>query len=168
MLDVGCGSGRLAGILTNFESYSGIDASGELLSIAENTYPGHRFDKMDMRELERLPKSFDTICFVASFHHLLTRDEQVSTLAKAAGKLLPGGRIAMLNWNLRNEKNAQRYAGQWVSDHVLDIPFSGNSRQYYAFTLSEIESIVVQSGLRLTINRISRTGDNFITVAERA
>lgn len=119
---------------------------------------------MDMREIASVQNVFDTIFFVASFHHLLTRDEQSSVLQGAASKLSEGGRIAMLNWNLRNEKNSERYSESWVSEHVLDIPFSGNSRHYYAFTLAELEEVVIQSGFRMEHHRISGSGDNFITI----
>lgn len=119
---------------------------------------------MDMRQISGVKNTFDTICFVASFHHLLARDEQVSVLQAAASKLAEGGKMAMLNWNLRNEKNSERYSESWVSERILDIPFAGNSRLYYAFTLAELECVIVQSGFRIGHHLVSGSGDNFITV----
>lgn len=67
---------------------------------------------------------FDTVFFVASYHHILDPKEQIAVLLQAKKLLAPDGIMVLLNWNLRNKKNMDRYQDNWISPSVLDIPFS--------------------------------------------
>lgn len=168
VLDVGCGSGRLAEILKNYDYYHGFDSSKALLQIARNNFPEWKFSLGDMRQLSTLlTTSFDTIFFVASFHHILEEEDQVWVLEQARKLLAPHGRIILLNWNLRSEKNVKKYQDNEISPSVMDIPFSGHSRLYYSFTLEELESIYTKSGLKVSNHKISNTTDNFLSILYR-
>ncbi len=70
ILDVGCGAGAIAKILSkNGFNVTGADISSNMLRLAKKALPKARFYKMDMRRL-KLPKdSFDAItCFYAIIH----------------------------------------------------------------------------------------------------
>lgn len=165
VLDIGCWSGRLAGILKNFDSYTGIDVSHELLHIAKDSYPDSVFYECDMQDISTLKLPlFDTIFLVASFHHLIESASQKQVLDQVRQICSPSGNIVLLNWNLRSEKNKVRYASNWVSESVLDIPFSGYSRSYRAFTLEELEQVFLSSNLKIVHHGISKTTDNFISI----
>lgn len=145
VLDIGCGSGRLAGILEDYEGYLGIDVSEELLRIAREKFPHLTFSRYDMREASKCSSTtFDTVFLIASFHHILAPDAQAEVLSQIKDLLSKSGTAVLLNWNLRSERNRKRYSGNWVSETVLDIPFSGHSRHYYAFALDELENLFSQ------------------------
>ena len=165
VLDIGCWSGRLAGILSNFDSYTGVDNSRGLLSIAQQTYPEGLFYECDMRSISTLWLTpFDTIFLVASFHHLIEPSWQRDVLDQIRTVCAPSGKIVMLNWNLRSEKHRERYAANWVSASVLNIPFSGHPREYWAFSMEELEGIFTDLPLKIIHHKISATTDNFISV----
>ena len=165
VLDIGCWSGRLAGILSNFDSYTGVDNSRELLNIAGETYPSGLFYECDMRSISTLwLTSFDTIFLVASFHHLIEPNLQRHVLDQIRTLCAPSGKIVMLNWNLRSEKNIRRYATNCISKSILNIPFSGHPREYWAFTMEELEGIFTSLPLKIIHHKISATTDNFISV----
>jgi SAM-dependent methyltransferase len=168
VLDIGCGSGRLAGILEDYDDYLGIDLSEELLKIAMKKFPSQRFMHGDMRDLSMISSTtFDTIFFIASLHHVLDEKEQGGILSHTRDLLNPNGRIVLLNWNLKSEKNRARYSGNQISENVLDIPFAGHSRHYYAFDLEILDALFSQTGLRIKKNIVSQTADNFIGILEK-
>lgn len=45
-------------------------------------------------------QTFDAILFLASFHHLETREGRIQILMDMKKYLTPNGRIYMTNWNL--------------------------------------------------------------------
>ncbi|MDD2745138.1 MAG: class I SAM-dependent methyltransferase [Candidatus Gracilibacteria bacterium] len=165
VIDIGCGSGRLLGVLKNVDEYVGIDITQGLLDIAKGSYPEHRFELCDMTHIDALKLTmFDTVFFVASYHHILDPKQQTTVLFQAKKLLAPGGIIVLLNWNLRNQKNATRYENNWISRSVLDIPFGGHSRHYYAFKLEELRNIYTQCGLKILYHEVSQTHDNFLSI----
>lgn len=165
VIDIWCGSGRLAWILDNFDEYVGVDITEWLLDIAKKDYPQHRFERCDMNELDTLDLSkFDTIFLVASFHHILDSEKQEMVLRQIKKLLNPGGIIILLNWNLYSMKHSLRYTNNWISEKVLDIPFSWHSRHYYAFSLEELEQKYTQCGFHIEYNQVSQTEDNFLSI----
>jgi 2-polyprenyl-3-methyl-5-hydroxy-6-metoxy-1,4-benzoquinol methylase len=76
---------------------------GEALSL----HPGNQFDVCSMIELPTFQHSniptFDSLLFLASFHHLETREERIQVLENTKKLLKPNGRIYMTNWNLRDQ-----------------------------------------------------------------
>lgn len=49
----------------------------------------------------------DGIFFIASFHHLHTREERVSVLKQAKKLLSATGKIVMINWHLMHPSQMQ-------------------------------------------------------------
>lgn len=65
ILDVGCGSGALAGFV-DFASYVGVDVDATSLKRAENNFPRHRFQK----SLPSTTEKFDTVISLAVIEHV--------------------------------------------------------------------------------------------------
>lgn len=71
ILDLGCGSGRDAGVFVGRgHRVVGVDLSAKLLEIARRDVPGADFRLMDITRLEFEPGSFDGIYAVASLVHV--------------------------------------------------------------------------------------------------
>ncbi|MDN6967438.1 class I SAM-dependent methyltransferase [Oenococcus sp. UCMA 17063] len=73
LLDVGCANGRLLGLLGKQAKIigTGIDISGEMISIAKQNYPEYRFVCASSEKIPFKNEQFDYIICSASFHHFL-------------------------------------------------------------------------------------------------
>ena len=104
ILDIGCGSGRLLQQFSHYFNideikYLWVDVSDEILSEAKKIYSNKDFLNIDMNSLETLKnKKFDSIFFIASFHHLQTIDERIEVLRKVKKLLNKDGKIFLTNW----------------------------------------------------------------------
>ena len=56
-----------------------------------------------MQDINIVYRSFNSLLFLASFHHLETQAERIQVLNDAKKLLSPNGRIYMTNWNLRDQ-----------------------------------------------------------------
>jgi trans-aconitate 2-methyltransferase len=99
ILDVGCGDGKVTAEIARAVpkgSATGIDASAEMISFAEKTFPQSRvpnleFQVMDAREI-KVARNFDLVFSNAALHWV---DDHQKFLAGAASALKPGGRLVV-------------------------------------------------------------------------
>ena len=96
LLDVGCGSGRLAAQMDGWFTgrYLGVDISAELVAWAKHHYGGRHRSYAVVPDLT-LPAdgaTFDVVCFFSVLTHL-RHEESYLYLAEARRVLRPGGRI---------------------------------------------------------------------------
>jgi SAM-dependent methyltransferase len=80
LLDVGCGTGNLLKFYTPFAGYLGVDATPELITIAQKTHPSYRFLTADMLRVE-LPEH-NTVVVVGA---LGTSPQPLDLLCRASG-----------------------------------------------------------------------------------
>ena len=96
IVDVGCGSGRLANQLAKngFTKYTGYDVVEDLLDFAEKkcAKKSFRFHKTDRTEIPQSKESVDIICFFSVFTHLLHEDS-FKYLLSSKSVLRSGGKI---------------------------------------------------------------------------
>lgn len=113
ILDVGCGNGRFLETLEISGLpylYLGIDESSGMINEAQKLHPDEIFQVLDMNCLNELPRNnYQFIVFIASFHHLHTKEERKEVLLQAKKLLTPSGVIMMTNWNLMGEKLFKKY-----------------------------------------------------------
>lgn len=95
VVDVGCGSGRLASQLARYEGlrYLGVDVVPALLDYARRRVgrPDFRFEAVDRIALPAADASADFVVFFSVFTHLL-HEESYVYLQEALRVLKPGGR----------------------------------------------------------------------------
>lgn len=99
LIDVGCGSGRLASQLTNYlpdNGYLGIDVVPELLEYAREKYsrPGWRFEVANGFTLPATDGLADMVCFFSVFTHL-RHEESFLYLRDTKRALKPGGKAVL-------------------------------------------------------------------------
>ena len=98
VIDVGCGSGRLAKPLSEYLTgkYIGIDVVPELLQYARNLVnrPEWRFELAQGLTIPEEDQKADFVCFFSVFTHLL-HEESYVYLREAKRVLKPGGKIAL-------------------------------------------------------------------------
>ncbi|HEX3624223.1 MAG TPA: methyltransferase domain-containing protein [Verrucomicrobiae bacterium] len=99
ILDVGCGDGKVTAEIARAVpdgSATGVDASTEMISFAQKTFPKSRnpnleFHVMDAREI-KFARQFDLVFSNAALHWV---DDHQKFLAGAAAVLRPGGRLVV-------------------------------------------------------------------------
>ena len=181
LLDLGCGNGRLVGLLKDIEvDYLGVDFSEELVACAKNNFPGKKFLAMDALNLNLPEKSFDVVLCVSVLNHL-PKDKHVQFVANIKKVLKPGGCLLMSNWNLWNvlgKKSIWRadpstrlrvtdrvtmtqrsIIGDWKN--IVTKWKSGETEAelyYYAFTKNEIKRLLVKNGFEIEKNYYSKKG----------
>ena len=100
LIDVGCGSGRLARPLTDHLSdsarYLGLDIVTELVKYARRLVgrPNWRFKVTDGQKIPEKDGQADMVCFFSVLTHL-THEQSYLYLAEARRVLKPGGKIVL-------------------------------------------------------------------------
>ena len=99
LIDVGCGSGRLAWALSQSKfrdtiRYLGIDIVPEMLEFAAEKcrQPAWRFELVLEPKIPEVDECADMVCFISVFTHLM-QEESFLYLREAQRVLKPGGRI---------------------------------------------------------------------------
>lgn len=98
VIDVGCGSGRLAKSLAEYLSgnYLGLDVVSELVEYARNLVerPGWRFEVAEGLKIPEADGRADMVCFFSVLTHLMHEDSYVY-LQEAKRVLKPQGKIVL-------------------------------------------------------------------------
>jgi SAM-dependent methyltransferase len=102
-LDVGCGTGALAGRLSRSGfSVTGLDPSQGMLDVMAEAEPTVTSVRGDGTQLPFPDESFDLTLTVAALHHIAEPDAVRRTLAEMARVTRAGGRIVIWDHNPRN------------------------------------------------------------------
>ena len=102
-LDVGCGTGVLAGRLADAGyEVSGVDPSDGMLAVLEARRPEIRAEQASGTALPFPDDSFDVVFSVAVMHHIAEAEECVRRSPRWFGWLSPAGRVLVWDHNPRN------------------------------------------------------------------
>ncbi len=177
VLDVWCGSGRLIESLKKHDissTYLWIDVSSWLIEEARKDFPDNDFRFVDMKELSVLEQKFDCVFFVASFHHLETYSERQEVLRQLQEKIQEGGYVFLLNWYLVGWHNSKKYnssviegAKNQYNSQDYSIKIGTSKRFYHGFSLSELSTLVAETGFELVSNSICIGERNILTVLRK-
>ena len=114
VIDVGCGSGRLAKPLSEYltGTYLGIDVVPELLNYARKLVgrPDWRFELAKGLTIPEDDEKADFVCFFSVFTHLL-HEESYVYLREAKRVLKPGGKIALSFLDFRIDDHWNYFQG---------------------------------------------------------
>lgn len=181
ILDVWCGNGRLldhfikSQFITDID-YFWIDASAWMISEAKIKFWSDDFLVLDMLEIDKLKvKNFESVFFIASFHHLLTIKERIKVLEDLKKIVSHWSYIFMTNWALNSDLNRQKYEKSiiknsknefWSEDYNIKIwEFE---RFYHSFSLGELEYLFKESWYEIIENRLFNNDRNFISIIKKA
>ena len=114
--------------------------------------PSVNWQEGDMRDLNLELSTygfFDVIFFIASFHHLSTREERISVLQQAKTLLSKTGKILMMNWNLL-DLTQKKYQSSKIADYPdgsadFLIKIGAHKRFYHAFSHEEYLSLAQEA-----------------------
>ncbi len=160
VLDLGCGEGRLLSYIAEHgkevSQYTGIDFSNQLLQEARRRHHdvgvSHTFVEGYLQDFPVSATRVDVVCMIASFHHLLTKEDRLRCLELCKESLNDGGLLCMTNWKEEAMKGLTK--AEYMGDGVYNMPFTDNEgkkgdRYYYGFAEGELEREALGVGLEV-------------------
>lgn len=177
ILDIWCGNGRLldhfikSQYITDID-YFGIDASKGMIDEAKKKFGSDDFLVLDMLDLDKIKiKNFESVFFIASFHHLLNLEERLKVLEKLKKIVLPWSHIFITNWALESELNKEKYEKSLILDSQnefwskdFSIKIWEFERFYHSFSLKELEYLFKESWYEIIENRLFENDRNFVSI----
>jgi ubiquinone/menaquinone biosynthesis C-methylase UbiE len=176
VLDLGCGNGRNSFYLAGEGmKVLGLDFSKALLKIAQNkTEWKGLLDRVDFLQSDTasLPlksEGVDAILYIATVHHLPTKEERYESMREVNRCLKPGGRALVSAWAQEQEKfreelkksESVKEEGFEYGDIFLPWKMKDGrvyQRYYHLFSKGEFEELMENSGLET--ERIFWSSDN--------
>ena len=164
ILDLGCGNGRFYQLIKNRRiEYIGLDNCQKLIEIARKKFAIPKFVIGDALNLPFQNKEFNIIFAVASFHHIPSIKYRLQTLKEIKRVLKNNGLLILTVWNLWQPKLLIKYKiwpiifgwkRKGLDYRDVFIPWKLPDRKiiyryYHAFTKSELEKLIKQSGFKI-------------------
>ncbi|WP_424019072.1 class I SAM-dependent methyltransferase [Halorientalis pallida] len=152
-LDIGCGNGRHAELLADAtDRVCALDVSRGLLDAARERVAGTdassavRLVQGDASSLPVSTGTVDLAVYVATLHHLPTRELRVASLDELARVLAPEGRALVSAWSTAHD----RFDADEGFDTTVDWTLPGGERVprfYHIYSPAEFRADLDASGL---------------------
>jgi ubiquinone/menaquinone biosynthesis C-methylase UbiE len=158
-LDLGCGNGRHAQVLAEAGAdVSGLDVSRGLLNEARQRASDHGF-AVDLvhGDASRVPfidDQFSQIVYVATLHHLRTREARRQSLSEVGRVLAPGGRALVSAWSTAHD----RFEATKGFDTTVDWTLPGGKqvgRYYHIYDPQEFRADLEAASVEIVDVRVS-------------
>lgn len=109
-----------------------------------------------MQDIDPPTSYFDAVILLASYHHLLTREEQETVLELVFHTLRPGGLLLITAWNLSGDEG------------VVDIPFTDEQkktpRYYWRFSRESLMERLLYAGFELVEDLTPPKAESYVLV----
>ena len=146
ILDIGCGTGDLANVMTNAGAQvTGIDASENMVQQAQAKYPALTFSQMDATKLS-YDREFDAVFSNATLHWIKT---PVSVIEGVYRSLKDGGRFVA---EFGGKGNVQSITDALIGQMMLaSIPFTDEDFPWYFPSIGEYTTLLEAAGFRVEL-----------------
>lgn len=163
VLDLGCGNGRLLGMLKDKRiNYIGFDASEKLIEIAKKNYPQADFRVGGSLALPFPADFFDKIFSIRVLPHIPSKEFRLRFMKEARRVLKPGGLLILTAWNGYNLKNKKGFLPmvkncflKLIGKSKLDFGDAlvlwnkKTLRYYHFFTKAELKRLTEEVGFNV-------------------
>ena len=160
LLDLGCGNGRhlVYAQKIGFSDFNlvGCDFSQNQLSVTKEK--GFEAVLADLKSLPFESNSFDIVICIASFHHLLDREEQLKALSEMRRVVKSNGVILLSNWFPEKDfldKQIEKGKFNFIDEDKQKVRVTYTrdgkkfDRYYYLFGEDELKSLCESVNLKV-------------------
>jgi ubiquinone/menaquinone biosynthesis C-methylase UbiE len=142
LLDVACGTGTHASLLSKYYRVEGLDLDTNMLAVAKKKHPRIRFHQGDMTEFH-LKKQFDVIVSLfSSIGYVRTKSRLQQAIKTMSGHLLPGGVLLIEPWFTPQQWHAGRASMTQVNQPDLKIVRMSHSGQRGKISTIEFQYLI--------------------------
>lgn len=146
LLDIGCGTGVHAGLLSKYYRVEGLDLDSKMLAMARKTHPGIRFHQADMVDFQ-LPRKFDVIlCLFSAIGYVRTKTRLRKAVRSMAAHMLPGGILLVEPWFTTEQWHVGRVGMIEVEKPGLRIVRMSRSAKRRNLSILEFEYLIGTAG----------------------
>ncbi|WP_136687750.1 class I SAM-dependent methyltransferase [Halorhabdus amylolytica] len=166
-LDIGCGNGRHVETLQQrVDRVLGVDVSRSLLDAAIERVPDGRFVLGDASHLPIASGRVDLAVYIATLHHLPSREARIASLDQLARVLDPDGRALVSAWSTTHDNFDASIDAERGFDTTVEWTLPGGEtvpRFYHIYAPAEFRADVESSDLSLLEFEVS-SGNCYGTV----
>jgi ubiquinone/menaquinone biosynthesis C-methylase UbiE len=142
LLDVACGTGFHASLLSNYYQVEGLDLDPEMLKVAKKKHPEIRFHQGDMVDFN-LQRQFDAVvCLFSSIGYVKTKSRLQKTIKNMSKHLLPGGVLLIEPWFTPEQWHPGRASMTQVNQPDLKIVRMSYSGQKGKISTIEFQYLI--------------------------
>jgi len=142
LLDVACGTGLHASLLSKYYQVEGLDLDARMLAVAKKKHPKIRFHHGDMTNFN-LKKQFDVIvCLFSSIGYVRTKSRLQKAIKTMSAHLLPGGVLLVEPWFTPEQWHLGRAFMTQVNKPDLKIVRMSHSGQRGKISVLEFQYLI--------------------------
>lgn len=142
LLDVACGTGFHASLLSKYYQVEGIDLDPEMLAVAKKKHPNIRFHQGDMTDFD-LARQFDAlVCLFSSIGYVRTKSGLQKAIKNMSKHLLPGGVLLIEPWFTPRQWHPGRASMTQVNQPDLKIVRMSYSAQKRNISTIEFQYLI--------------------------
>lgn len=158
-LDVGCGNGRHVELLVDHADFViGIDASSRLCTLARGRVPTAGYVVGDASNLPLADDRVSLALYVATIHHLPSRELRIRSLDELARVLDSAGTGLVSSWSTAHDRFEVDTDADTGFDTTIDWTLPDGEtvpRYYHIYSPREFDSDLAASDLEVVSSRIS-------------
>src|SRR5262245_59183083 len=142
LLDVACGTGTHAGLLSEFYKVDGLDLDPGMLKVAHKKYPEIKLHQGDMVNFD-LHKRYDVVvCLFSSIGYVKTKSNLRKAIQTMSRHLLPGGVLLVEPWFSEEQWKPGRAAMLQVNKPDLKLVRISHAGQRGKVSLLEFQYLI--------------------------
>lgn len=142
LLDVACGTGFHASLLSKYYQVEGLDLDREMLAVAKKKHPKITFHEGDMTNFD-LGRQFDVIvCLFSSIGYVKTRARLQKAIRNMGKHLLPGGVLLVEPWFTPEQWHPGQASMTQVNKPDLKIARMSYSAQKRKISMIEFQYLI--------------------------
>ena len=142
LLDVACGTGAHAGLLSKYYQVEGLDLDPKMLSVAKKKHPKIRFHQGDMTDFD-LGRQYDVIvCLFSSIGYVKTKSRLQKAIKNMSKHLLPGSVLVIEPWFTPKQWHPRRASMTQVNKPDLKIVRMSYSGQKGKISTIEFQYLI--------------------------